>query len=36
MNTRNLKPDVGGGYPWDTDIHPTGPPKPSGMGWATH
>ena len=35
MDTKNLKPDVGGGYPWDTDGHPSGPANPSGMGTAS-
>ena len=35
MDTKNLKPDVGGGYPWDTDSHPSGPANPSGMGTAS-
>lgn len=35
MDTKNLKPDVGGDYPWDTDSHPSGPTNPSGMGTAS-
>lgn len=35
MDTRNLKPDAGGGYPWDTDSHPSGLASPSGMGAAS-
>ena len=30
MDTKNLKPDVGGGYPWDKQMRTCGTANPAG------